>query len=135
MDNNNRTNSNTPAAPAPASTPSTAPSARPAGRPYRSDRPGGPRPGGPRSGGPRPGGPRPGGPRRSFQRKKVCRFCTDKTRLDYKDLRTLRHFITERGKIVPRRISGTCAKHQRDVSTAVKRARNMALVPYTTITV
>ncbi len=84
----------------------------------------------------RPGGPRPergpGGPRkkRPFQRRKVCRFCAEKeTVIDYKDPRTLRFFITERGKIVPRRISGNCSKHQREITEAIKRARNLALLP------
>lgn len=75
---------------------------------------------------------RPSGPRkkRPFQRRKVCRFCADKqVTIDYKDPRTLRYFITERGKIVPRRISGNCSKHQREISEAIKRARNIALLP------
>ena len=67
-------------------------------------------------------------------RKKICRFCADKTVvLDYKKIDTLRNFLTERGKIIPRRISGNCALHQRRVTTAVKRARQMALLPYTVI--
>ena len=67
------------------------------------------------------------------QRKKVCRFCTDKEMiLDYKDQNILKMFVTERGKIIPRRISGNCAKHQRDVTKEIKRARNVALMPYTT---
>jgi small subunit ribosomal protein S18 len=72
------------------------------------------------------------GPRRkrTFQRRKVCRFCADKQiSIDYKDPRTLRSFISERGKIVPRRISGNCAKHQREITEAIKRARNIALLP------
>ena len=72
------------------------------------------------------------GPRkkRNFQRRKVCRFCADKQiTIDYKDPRTLRSFISERGKIVPRRISGNCAKHQREITEAIKRARNIALLP------
>ncbi len=69
--------------------------------------------------------------RKSFGRKKVCRFCKDKVdTLDYKDLNVLQSFTTDRGKIVPSRITGTCAKHQRMLATAVKRARYMALVPY-----
>ena len=69
--------------------------------------------------------------RRSNSRKKQCRFCADKTLvIDYKDPRLLRSFITEGGKIVPRRISGNCAKHQRMVSLAIKRARTIALLPY-----
>ena len=64
------------------------------------------------------------------KRKKVCIFCADKVDyIDYKDAK-LRKFISERGKILPRRISGTCAKHQRDVNTAIKRARQVALLPY-----
>jgi small subunit ribosomal protein S18 len=78
-------------------------------------------------------GPRAGGDkRRRFQiRKKVCRFCVDKTPfIDYKDVKTLRFFITERGKILPRRISGNCARHQREVTVAVQRCRNIALIPF-----
>ena len=65
-------------------------------------------------------------------RRKVCTFCVDKVEhIDYKDVAKLRRFITERGKILPRRISGTCAKHQRQVTVAIKRARNIALLPFT----
>ena len=65
-------------------------------------------------------------------RKKVCSFCVDKVdHIDYKDAGKLRRFITERGKILPRRISGNCAKHQRQVTLAIKRARNIALRPFT----
>jgi small subunit ribosomal protein S18 len=74
----------------------------------------------------------PGGPRkkRPFQRRKVCRFCAEKNlSIDYKEPRTLRYFISERGKIVPRRISGNCARHQREITEAIKRARNIALLP------
>ena len=75
---------------------------------------------------------RSGGPRRRFSRRKGCRFCADKTlRIDYKEVRGLRYFISERGKIVPRRISGNCAEHQRKVTEAIKRARNIALLPFT----
>lgn len=64
-------------------------------------------------------------------RRKSCRFCGDDApAIDYKDARMLRSYITERGKIVPRRISGTCAKHQRQLATAIKRARTIALLPY-----
>ena len=67
----------------------------------------------------------------SFHRKKVCRFCSDQDFiLDYKDVRMMQSFVTEHGKIVPRRISGNCSKHQRHLTTAVKRARNLALVGY-----
>ena len=65
------------------------------------------------------------------RRRKVCVFCADKVSfIDYKDSAKLRKFISERGKILPRRISGTCAKHQRDLNTAIKRARQAALLPY-----
>ena len=73
-----------------------------------------------------------GGGRRGFGRRKVCRFCADKNlKVDYKDQGQLKYFLTERGKIIPRRISGNCAKHQREVATAVKRARMLAILPYT----
>jgi small subunit ribosomal protein S18 len=76
----------------------------------------------------RRGGSSSGG---SFHRKKVCRFCSDQDFiLDYKDIRMMQSFVTEHGKIVPRRISGNCALHQRHLTTAVKRARNLALVGY-----
>jgi len=65
-------------------------------------------------------------------RRKVCAFCVDKVeQIDYKGAAKLRRFITERGKILPRRISGNCAKHQRQVTVAIKRARNIALLPFT----
>ena len=68
-----------------------------------------------------------------FRRKKVCRFCVDKIDyIDYKDVRVLMMAIPERGKIQPRRISGTCAKHQRKLTTAIKRARQLALIPFMT---
>ena len=67
------------------------------------------------------------------RRKKVCIFCADKVDfIDYKDSAKLRKFISERGKILPRRISGTCAKHQREVNIAIKRERQVALLPYVT---
>jgi small subunit ribosomal protein S18 len=65
-----------------------------------------------------------------FNKKKVCRFCTQKLKIDYKDADTLRRFVTERGKILPRRITGTCAKHQRAVAEAIKKARILALLPF-----
>jgi small subunit ribosomal protein S18 len=72
-----------------------------------------------------------GGGGRGFGRKKVCRFCAEKNaKVDFKDQATLKYFVTERGKIIPRRISGNCAKHQREVATAIKRARGLALLPY-----
>ena len=65
------------------------------------------------------------------KRKKVCQFCVDKCEhIDYKDTAKLRRYVTERGKIVPRRISGNCAKHQRQLTTAIKRARIIALLPF-----
>ena len=66
-------------------------------------------------------------------RRKACQFCIDKMEhIDYKDISRLRRFITERAKIVPRRVSGTCAKHQRKLTIAIKRARIVAMLPYTT---
>ncbi len=65
-------------------------------------------------------------------RKKVCAFCADKSsHIDYKDVNKLKKYVTERGKILPRRISGNCAKHQRELTIAIKRARQVALLPYT----
>jgi len=116
---------------APPQAPPAAPSA-PSGPPAGPGRFG---PGGPRSGGPggRPGGP--GGPRRgkrSFVRKKkVCRFCVDKSDyIDYKNAQILAPFLQERGKILPRRMTGTCARHQRWLTVAIKRAQNIALLPF-----
>ena len=69
--------------------------------------------------------------KRVFHRRKVCRFCADTSIvIDYKDAKSLRYFITERGKIIPRRISGTCTKHQRSLTLAIKRARTIALLPF-----
>lgn len=73
-------------------------------------------------------------PKRTFRRRKICRFCADKIHVDeinYKDIHKLKHYTTERGKIIPRRISGNCAKHQRALSRAIKRARIVALMPFT----
>lgn len=81
---------------------------------------------------PRPGGPggREGG-RKFFRRKKVCKFCVEKIEaIDYKDYRTLGQFVAESGKIVPRRLTGVCTPHQRRLSTAIKQARNIALLPF-----
>ncbi|MBR1810294.1 MAG: 30S ribosomal protein S18 [Clostridia bacterium] len=65
-------------------------------------------------------------------RKKVCQFCVEKTEfIDYKDIAKLRRYTSERAKILPRRVTGTCAKHQRELTTAIKRARHLALMPYT----
>lgn len=78
---------------------------------------------------------RPAGPPRRprvYTRRKLCRFCADKSIvIDFKNFQTLRYFITESGKILPRRITGTCAKHQRCLTTAIKQARIMALLPFT----
>lgn len=77
------------------------------------------------------GGDDRGGRRGGFGRKKVCRFCSDSDFImDYKDIRMMQSFVTEHGKIVPRRISGNCAQHQRKLTSEVKRARNLALVGY-----
>lgn len=126
---------------------------RPQGQGPRGPRPGGYRPGGPSGGedsegGPddRPGGggggrPGPGGPNRRPRRgggkdrfaprRKVCQFCADQIRVvDYKDFQRLRRYLSDRGKIEPRRKTGTCARHQRSLTTAIKRARYMALLPY-----
>jgi small subunit ribosomal protein S18 len=115
-------------APGPARRPVGGGAGRPAGRV------GGP---GPRRNDPYRGGgdemPNPAmkGRRRSFRRRKVCAFCVEKvTTIDYKNVSRVRKFLSERGKIVPRRQSGNCAKHQRILCTAIKRAREMALVPY-----
>ena len=76
------------------------------------------------------GRPRGGG---FFRRRRVCKFCAEKSEsIDYKDTQTLRYFLTERGKIVPRRISGNCARHQRLLTDAIKRSRMIALLPFTT---
>jgi small subunit ribosomal protein S18 len=94
-----------------------------------SHRPGprGPRPGAPGGG---PGGPREGG-RKYFRRKKVCKFCVEKIEsINYKDVRLLAQFVAESGKIVPRRLTGVCTPHQRRLSSAIKQARNIALLPF-----
>jgi small subunit ribosomal protein S18 len=82
---------------------------------------------------PRPGGGGPGGPggRKFFRRKKVCKFCVEKIDgVNYKDVRLLQGFVAESGKIVPRRLTGVCTRHQRRVSAAIKQARNIALLPF-----
>ncbi len=72
-----------------------------------------------------------GGKNRFYQRRKVCRFCVDNSmEIDYKNPKGLRQFITERGKIIPRRITGTCAKHQRKLAQAIKQSRQIALLPF-----
>lgn len=110
--------------PTPTSETTTATSA-----PERPARPqGGPRQGGP--GGRPSGGGREGG-RKFFRRKKVCKFCTDKIdNINYKDVRLLSAFVAESGKIVPRRLTGVCTPHQRRLSDAIKVARNIALLPF-----
>jgi small subunit ribosomal protein S18 len=94
-----------------------------------SSRPSGPRP-------PRPaGGPGAGGPggRKFFRRKKVCKFCTEKIdAISYRDVRLLQGFVAERGKIVPRRLTGVCTRHQRRLSLAIKQSRNIALLAFAT---
>lgn len=87
--------------------------------------PGGPRP-------PRPAGG-PGGGRKFFRRKKVCKFCTEKIdAISYRDVRLLQGFVAERGKIVPRRLTGVCTRHQRRLSLAIKQSRNIALLAFAT---
>jgi small subunit ribosomal protein S18 len=95
--------------------------------------PGGGPGGGPRPGG-RPGGPGgPGGRGKFFRRKKVCKFCTEKIdAIPYRDVRLLQGFVAERGKIVPRRLTGVCTTHQRRLTRAIKQARNIALLPFAT---
>ncbi len=101
-------------------------------------RPGGDRPGGDRprfgGGGRGPGGPPReggGGGRKFFRRKKVCKFCVEKIEdINYKDYRLLGQFVAESGKIVPRRLTGVCAPHQHRLSSAIKQARNIALLPF-----
>jgi len=105
---------------------SSAPSSRPDGGGDRGPR--GPRPAGRPGGG--PGGPREGG-RKFFRRKKVCKFCVEKIDgVNYKDVRLLGQFVAESGKIVPRRLTGVCTPHQRRLDDAIKQARNIALLPF-----
>jgi small subunit ribosomal protein S18 len=108
-------------------------------RPRSEGRPGGDRPSGDRGDRPRfggggrgPGGPREGGGgRKFFRRKKVCKFCTERIEdINYKDYRLLGQFVAESGKIVPRRLTGVCAPHQHRLSSAIKQARNIALLPF-----
>ena len=90
---------------------------------------GGPRP----AGAPRPAGGGPGGRGKFFHRKKVCKFCTEKIdAIPYRDVRLLQGFVAERGKIVPRRLTGVCTTHQRRLTRAIKQARNIALLPFAT---
>jgi small subunit ribosomal protein S18 len=94
---------------------------------------GGSRPPRPAGGPGGPGGPGAGGPggRKFFRRKKVCKFCTEKIdAISYRDVRLLQGFVAERGKIVPRRLTGVCTRHQRKVSQAIKQSRNIALLAF-----
>jgi small subunit ribosomal protein S18 len=105
---------------------------RPAGEERR---PGGDRPSGDRprfgGGGRGPGGPPREGGRKFFRRKKVCKFCVERIEdINYKDYRLLGQFVAESGKIVPRRLTGVCAPHQHRLSSAIKQARNIALLPF-----
>ena len=113
------------------STPQSTPQSEPAAaRPY-TPRPAYAGPGGPRP--PRPAGGPGGGPggRKFFRRKKVCKFCTEKIdAISYRDVRLLQGFVAERGKIVPRRLTGVCTRHQRKVSLAIKQSRNIALLAF-----
>ena len=108
---------------------SSTPSERP--RYGGGDRPGGDRPRFGGGGGRGPGGPPREGGRKFFRRKKVCKFCTEKIEnINYKDYRMLGQFIAESGKIVPRRLTGVCSPHQHRLSSAIKQARNIALLPF-----
>ena len=119
-----------PAAPAPAPREGREGGHAHAGGPRREGGPGGGR----REGGPGgPGGPggRPRGKRQYFRKKKVCKFCVEKMDfIDYKRADILSQFVQERGKILPRRMTGVCARHQRWLGVAIKRARNIALLPF-----
>ncbi len=106
------------------STPQSTEQHTPSPRPHAG--PGGPRP-------PRPAGGPGGGPggRKFFRRKKVCKFCTEKIdAISYRDVRLLQGFVAERGKIVPRRLTGVCTRHQRRLSLAIKQSRNIALLAF-----
>ena len=122
---------------------SSTPSSTPAAETTQSAAPAAPErtgggPGGPGGhSGPRPAGARPprpaGGPggRKFFRRKKVCKFCTEKIdAISYRDVRLLQGFVAERGKIVPRRLTGVCTRHQRKLSLAIKQSRNIALLAF-----
>ena len=95
---------------------------------------GGPGPGGGGRSSDRPGRRGPGGPggrRQYFRRRKVCKFCDEKIDfIDYKDVRLVSQFVSDRGKILPRRLTGTCSPHQRLLTVAIKRARNLAFIPF-----
>jgi small subunit ribosomal protein S18 len=121
-------------APSQAPPPAPAAPAAPSGGGHGHSGPGGPSgPGGGPGGRPqgRPGGPAKRGKRSFVRKKKVCRFCVDKADfIDYKKSEILAPFIQERGKILPRRMTGTCARHQRWLTVAIKRAQNIALLPF-----
>ena len=104
----------------------------PSGAPRREGGPGaGRREGGPAGGGPGGAGGRPRGKRQYFRKTKVCKFCVEKMDfIDYKRADILSQFVQERGKILPRRMTGVCARHQRGLGVAIKRARNIALLPF-----
>jgi small subunit ribosomal protein S18 len=98
---------------------------------HRAPEGGAPSTSGPRSGSGRPSGPGGPGGRKFFRRKKVCKFCTEKIdAIPYRDVRLLQGFVAERGKIVPRRLTGVCTTHQRRLTRAIKQARNIALLPF-----
>ncbi len=85
----------------------------------------------PRPSGPRPPRPAGSGGRKFFRRKKVCKFCTEKIdTISYRDVRLLQQFVAERGKIIPRRLTGVCTRHQRKLSQAIKQSRNIALLAF-----
>ena len=108
---------------------SSAPASRPDGAPAERGGPRGTRPGGRPGAGPAGAG-REGG-RKFFRRKKVCKFCVEKIDgVNYKDVRLLGQFVAESGKIVPRRLTGVCTPHQRRLADAIKQARNIALLPF-----
>jgi small subunit ribosomal protein S18 len=122
------TNSAAPVAANEGGSSSSAPSSRPEGGGGGDRGPRGPRTAGRPGGG--PGGPREGG-RKFFRRKKVCKFCVEKIDgVNYKDVRLLGQFVAESGKIVPRRLTGVCTPHQRRLADAIKQARNIALLPF-----
>ncbi len=129
--------SNKNAAPGAVAATTDAPSARPDGGAPREGggggygAPRGPRPGGRPGGGPGGPGGGGGGGRKFFRRKKVCKFCVEKIDgINYKDVRLLSGFVSEAGKIVPRRLTGVCTPHQRRLADAIKQARNIALLPF-----
>jgi small subunit ribosomal protein S18 len=131
--------SNKTAAPGAGAATTDAPSTRPDGGAPREGgggggygAPRGPRPGGrPGGGSGGPGGGGGGGGRKFFRRKKICKFCVEKIDgINYKDVRLLSGFVSEAGKIVPRRLTGVCTPHQRRLADAIKQARNIALLPF-----